>query len=138
MRGRCPVHKVGGKITADDPEIILEKTDARCTHALSSLLHYVPVLEQVADPVDLGLSKPEDREHAYIQCVEPCESYTSGRTVIFKIRKVRRVMESQKNTRTEQERNSKMRISIILGTRPEIIKKLCLRVLENQKVTREL
>ena len=43
----------------DDPEIVLEKTDALCTHALSSLLHYVLVLERGADPVELGLSKPD-------------------------------------------------------------------------------
>ena len=35
-------------------------------HALSSLLHYVVALEGGADPVELGLAKPENREHAYI------------------------------------------------------------------------
>ena len=34
VRGHCPVYKVGDKITVDDPEIVLEKTDARArTHA---------------------------------------------------------------------------------------------------------
>jgi uncharacterized repeat protein (TIGR04076 family) len=90
VRGRCPVYNVGDKIVVDDPEIVLGKTDALCTHALSSLLHYVMVLERGADPVELGLSKPEDREHAYIQCVDPGEPYTHGGTVIFKIQKVRK------------------------------------------------
>jgi uncharacterized repeat protein (TIGR04076 family) len=72
----------------DDPEIVLEKTDALCTHALSSLLHYVLVLERGADPVELGLSKPEDRENAYIQCVDPGEPYTHGGTVIFRCRRI--------------------------------------------------
>jgi uncharacterized repeat protein (TIGR04076 family) len=88
VRGSCSVHKVGDKIVINDPEIVLSKTDALCTNALSSLLHYVLVLERGADPVSLGLSKPDDREHAYIQCVDPGEPYTHGGTVIFKIRKV--------------------------------------------------
>jgi uncharacterized repeat protein (TIGR04076 family) len=89
VRGRCPVYKVGDKIVVEGPEIVLEKTDALCTHALSSLLHYVLVLERGADPVELGLSKPEDREHAYIQCVDPGKPYTHGGTVIFKIRRIK-------------------------------------------------
>jgi uncharacterized repeat protein (TIGR04076 family) len=90
VRGHCPVYNVGDRIVVADPEIVLEKTDALCTHALSSLLHYVMVLERGADPVELGLSKPEDREHAYIQCVDPGEPYTHGGTVIFKIQKIRK------------------------------------------------
>lgn len=89
VRGYCPVYKVGDKMVVNDPEIVLEKTDALCTHALSTLLHYVLVLEQGADPVELGLSKPEDREHAYVQCVDPGEPYTRGGTAIFKIRRVK-------------------------------------------------
>jgi uncharacterized repeat protein (TIGR04076 family) len=88
VRGYCPVYEIGDKIVIDDPKIILEKTDALCTHALSTLLHYVLVLERGADPVELGLSKPEDRQHAYIQCVDPGEPYTRGGTVIFKIRRI--------------------------------------------------
>jgi uncharacterized repeat protein (TIGR04076 family) len=85
IRGQCPVYRVGDRMLIDDPEVVLEKTDALCTHALSSLLHYVVALERGADPVELGLSKPEDRKHAYIQCVDPGEPYTSGGTVIFRI-----------------------------------------------------
>jgi len=90
VRGYCPVYKVGDKIVIDDPEIVLAKTDALCTHALSSLLHYVLVLERGADPVELGLSKLGDREHAYIQCVDPGEPYTQGGTVIFKVRRIKK------------------------------------------------
>ena len=90
IRGHCPVYKVGDKIVIDDPEIVLGKTDALCVHALSSLLHYVLVLEKGADPVELGLSKPENREYAYIQCVDPGEPYTRGGTVIFKCRRIKK------------------------------------------------
>ena len=88
IRGKCPVYKVGDRIVIDDPKIVLESTDALCVHALSSLLHYVLILEAGADPVRLGLTKPDDREHAYIQCVDPGEPYTDGGTVIFKCRRI--------------------------------------------------
>ena len=70
IRGKCPVYKVGDRMMIDDPSILVDKTDAICTHALSSLLHYVLVLEEGVDPLKLGLSKPEDREYAYIQCFD--------------------------------------------------------------------
>ena len=54
IRGKCPVHKVGDKIVIDGPKIVLEKTDAACVHALSTLLHYVVALEEGSDPVSLG------------------------------------------------------------------------------------
>jgi uncharacterized repeat protein (TIGR04076 family) len=88
VRGRCPVHKVGDKIMIAGPRIVLEETDALCTHALSSLLHYVVALDEGADPVRLGLTKPDDSEHAYIQCVDPWKPYTDGGTVVFRIRRI--------------------------------------------------
>lgn len=88
IRGKCPVHKVGDKIVIDGPKIVLEKTDAVCVHALSSLLHYVIALDEHVDPRKLGLSK--QRNTAYIQCVDPGEPYTTGGTVIFKCRPAER------------------------------------------------
>ena len=90
IRGTCPVHKVGDKIVVDDPKIVLQKTDALCTHALSSLLHYLLALEHGANPVKLGLTKKEDEDNAYIQCVDPGEPYTSGGTVIFRVHKIKK------------------------------------------------
>ena len=90
IRGKCPVHKVGDRILVDGPRMVLEETDSVCVHALSPLLHYVAALEEGADPVKLGLSKPEDKEHAYIQCVDPGEPYTNGGTVIFRCRRIER------------------------------------------------
>ena len=55
IRGQCPVHKVGDRITVDGASIVLNKTDALCVHALSTLLHYVVALEEGADPIKLGL-----------------------------------------------------------------------------------
>jgi len=88
IKGKCPVHKVGDKIVIDGPKIILEKTDAVCVHALSSLLHYVIALDEGVDPIKLGLSK--DRRNAFIQCVDPGEPYTSGGTVVFRCRRFKK------------------------------------------------
>jgi len=89
IKGKCPVHKLGDKIVVDGPRIVLEETDAVCVHALSSLLHYVIALDEGVDPRKLGLSK--ERENAYIQCVDPGEPYTSGGTVIFRCRRIKKL-----------------------------------------------
>ena len=82
------MHQPGHKIVIDGPRIVLEKTDALCIHALPTLLHYSVALNHGVDPVKLGLTKPEDRESAYVQCVDPYKPYTDGGTVIFKCRRI--------------------------------------------------
>jgi uncharacterized repeat protein (TIGR04076 family) len=89
VRGSCPVHKVGDRIMIDGAKIILNETDALCVHALPVLLHYAVALDEGVDPVKLGLTKPEDREHAYLQCLDPWKPYTEGGTVIFRCRRVK-------------------------------------------------
>jgi len=89
VKEKCPVHKVGDKIVIDGPNIVLEKTDALCIHAHSVILHYAVALDEGADPVKLGLTTIKDREHAYLQCVDPWKPYTEGGTVIFRIKKVK-------------------------------------------------
>ena len=86
IRGTCPVYKVGDRMIIDGPRVLIDKTDAICVHALSTLLHYVVALDAGADPVKLGLSK--DKEIAYMQCVDPGEPYTEGGTVVFQCRRV--------------------------------------------------
>ncbi len=88
IRGKCPVYKVGDKIVIDDPKILLDRTDALCTHALSTLLHYVTMLEHDWCPVKLGLTTPQNPEYAYMQCVDPGKPYTGGGTVIFECRRI--------------------------------------------------
>ena len=83
IRGMRPADKVGDRMIINGPRILLDKTDAVCVHALSTLLHYVVALEEGADPVKLGLSK--DKGHAYMQCVDPGEPYTEGGTVTFEV-----------------------------------------------------
>ena len=86
IKGKCPLHRVGDRITIDSPRILLDNTAAICIHALSTLLHYVVALDEGVDPVKLGLSKHEDC--AYLQCVDPGPPYTEGGTVIFECRRV--------------------------------------------------
>ena len=90
IRGKCPVYKVGDKMVVDGPKIVLEETDAVCVHALSTLLHYVVALDEGADPVKLGLTRPEEKECAYMQCVDPGEPYTHGGTVVFRCRRIKK------------------------------------------------
>jgi uncharacterized repeat protein (TIGR04076 family) len=90
IKGKCPVYKTGDKMVIDDPKILLDKTDALCTHALSTLLHYVTILEHDWCPVKLGLTTRQDPDHAYMQCVDPGEPYTEGGTVIFECRRIER------------------------------------------------
>ncbi len=88
IKGFCPVYKKDDKIVIGGPKIVLDKTDALCTHALSTLLHYTTILEHDWCPVKLGLTTENNLHHAYFQCVDPGVPYTDGGTVIFRCRKV--------------------------------------------------
>jgi uncharacterized repeat protein (TIGR04076 family) len=86
IKGTCPVYTVGDKIAIKNPNVILEETDALCTHALSTILHYALILEYSWCPLKLGLTREDDQEHAYFQCLDPGKPYTDGGTVIFKVK----------------------------------------------------
>ncbi len=88
VRGKCPVHAVGDRIVINGPRIMSSQTDALCTHALATLLHYTTILEHEWYPVKLGLSTPDDPHHAYMQCVDPGPPYTDGGTVIFRCKQI--------------------------------------------------
>ncbi len=83
IKGSCPIFEKGDRIVIDGPEINLEKTDALCTHALETILHYSTALENGVNPVNVGLSKT-DENTAFMQCVDPGKQYTGGGTVIFR------------------------------------------------------
>lgn len=44
VKGRDPVHKVGGWITIERPKILLDKTYVLCTHALPMNLYSFLIL----------------------------------------------------------------------------------------------
>ena len=89
IKGLNPVCKKEDKITIDSPQIILDKTDALCTHALSSILHYSTVLEYDWCPVKRGLTTIEDKDCAYLQFTDTKEPYIKEGTVICKYKKLR-------------------------------------------------
>jgi uncharacterized repeat protein (TIGR04076 family) len=89
IRGKCPVYKVGDRMLIDDSRVLLDKTDAICTHALSTLLRYVAILEHAWIPTKSGLTPCRNPDHAYMQCVDPGEPYTEGGTVVFEFRRIK-------------------------------------------------
>lgn len=88
IKGKCPVYKLGDRIVIDGPEIVLDESDALCTHALSTILHYTTILNHEWVALQLGLTREGDENHAYMQCVDPGQPYTEGGTVIFRCRKL--------------------------------------------------
>ena len=86
IRGACPVCQVGDQMVVNGPRISSDGTDAICVNALFTPLHHVVALDEGADPVKLGLSR--NKEHAYVQRVDPGQPYTGGGTVIFECRRI--------------------------------------------------
>ena len=86
IKGTCPVYQVSDRITIKNPQVILEQTDALCTHALPTILHYALILEYNWCSLKLGLTKEDDQDHAYFQCLDPGKPYTNGGTVIFRVK----------------------------------------------------
>ena len=90
IRGNCPVFSVGDRIVIEAPEIVPEKTDALCVHALGSMLSMIIALSRGASFRELGLAKDEG-DVGYVQCLDPGPPYTPGGTVIFEIRREARL-----------------------------------------------
>lgn len=87
IRGKCPVFKLGDKITIESPRIIPEKTDALCIHALGSMLTMLVALSRGISFKTLGLTRKEGNT-GYVQCLDPGSPYTDGGTVLFEIKRV--------------------------------------------------
>jgi len=64
----------------------MEKTDALCTHALATLLHYSIIFDNPnADYIAPGLATQDKPDEAYLQCVDPGPPLTDGGTVVFRV-----------------------------------------------------
>jgi uncharacterized repeat protein (TIGR04076 family) len=87
IRGKCPVFKVGDKITVESPRIIIKETDNLCIHAIGCMLSMLVPLSHGLSFKELGLSKQEE-EKGYVQCLDPGAPYTKGGTVVFEIKRV--------------------------------------------------
>ncbi|MFP3869664.1 MAG: TIGR04076 family protein [Syntrophobacteria bacterium] len=87
IKGRCPVYKLGNRITLREGYILEPgETDAVCMHSLASIFPYYVALAKGVKAGDLGLSR-DGSEEAYVQCLDPCE-ITGGGTVRFEISRV--------------------------------------------------
>jgi len=86
IRGKCPVFRVGDKIVIQEPNVVTEKTDALCIHALGSMLSMIVALSRGVSFKELSLAKQEG-EVGYVQCLDPGPPYTPGGTVIFEVRR---------------------------------------------------
>jgi len=89
IRGKCPVFKIGDKITVETPKIVLKETDAFCVHAFGSMLSMITASSRGISFKELGLTT-KDGDVGYVQCLDPGTPYTDGGTVIFEIRRKRR------------------------------------------------
>ena len=88
IHGKCPVFKVGDRIVAEAPKIVVDKTDNLCIHAFNCMLSMLVPLSHGISFRQLGLAK-EEGEKGYIQCLDPGKPYTNGGTVLFEIQKER-------------------------------------------------
>jgi len=86
IRGNCPVFHVGERIVIESPQIIPEKTDALCVHALGSMLSMIIPLSRGISFKELGLAR-EEGNIGYVQCLDPGPPYTPGGTVVFEIKR---------------------------------------------------
>lgn len=86
IRGQCLVHRVGDRITIVIPNLVLEETDNVCIHALTAMQTILQALARGYSAKELGVGPSDDE--AYLQCPDPGPPYTSGGTVIFKIKRV--------------------------------------------------
>ena len=84
VKGKCPVYKIGNKITLKEGYILDAAASGRvCMHSLASVLPYYVALAKGVHAKDLGLSQGRSAE-AYVQCLDPCE-ITGGGTVLFQM-----------------------------------------------------
>ena len=86
IRGYCPVFDLGDQIVIESPDILPEKTDALCVHALGSMLSMIIALSRGISFKELGLTR-EEGDVGYVQCLDPGPPYTPGGTVVFEIRR---------------------------------------------------
>jgi len=86
IRGKCPVFKLGDRITIESPKIVPKETDTVCIHALGSMLTMIVALSRGISFKTLGLAT-EEGNVGYVQCLDPGKPYTQGGTVLFEIRR---------------------------------------------------
>lgn len=85
IKGNCPTYKAGDSFTLKNGYQLVSDIPI-CMHGLASLMPYYNAL-RVSQPKQWGLEGKEDKDKAYIQCLDP-EELTGGGTVTFEISKI--------------------------------------------------
>jgi uncharacterized repeat protein (TIGR04076 family) len=85
IKGKCPMYKVGDHFTLENGYQLVSDIPV-CMHGLVSLMPYYNAL-LISPPEEWGLAGKEDKDKAYIQCVDPVD-YTDGGTVTFEISRI--------------------------------------------------
>jgi len=85
VKGFCPVYKTDDKFTLKEGYKLVADIPL-CMHSLASILPYYNALRKMS-PADLGIAGKEDKDKAFVQCLDP-GCYTGGGTVVFEITKI--------------------------------------------------
>ena len=83
IKGNCPIYEVGDFFKIIDG-FKLNANKNICMHSFSSIFPYYVALSKGISSEDLGLSKNNVNDSAFVQCLDPCE-ITQGGTVTFEI-----------------------------------------------------
>lgn len=83
IKGDCPVYNIGDTFSIKNGYKINSEKEL-CMHSLASILPHYNSLSRGITADQLGLSKNNDKEKAYLQCLDPCD-YTGGGTVIMEV-----------------------------------------------------
>ena len=85
IQGTCAVYKVGDTFRLKDGYRLVTDIPL-CMHSLAGLLPHYNAL-RISEPGIWGLAGKDDKNKAYVQCLDPY-SYTDGGTAIFEIQRV--------------------------------------------------
>ncbi len=82
IKGHCPVYEVNDSFKLiEGYKLVSEKP--LCMHSLAALLPHYNAL-RVSPPEKWGLAGKENRNKAYVQCLD-AQPYTDGGTAVFEI-----------------------------------------------------
>lgn len=82
IKGNCPVYRVGDTFRLREG-YRLEVEKELCMHSLASLMPHYNAL-QISPPSRWGLAGKNNKQKAYVQCLDAHE-YTGGGTAVFEI-----------------------------------------------------
>ena len=85
IKGHCLTYKVGDSFTLKNGYQLISDIPV-CMHGLASLMPHYNAL-RVSQPKQWGLAGKEEKDKAYIQCLDP-EGFTGGGTVTFEVSKI--------------------------------------------------